>query len=155
LVKIPIFDVKWKKALNSGYLLFYSDKADDEHKAGIYCAKIDFSLVGRKETDKLLKFISENMVLIEELDPPKELRVWDVEGNAHVLAVAYSILGEDNKTTSKLMVLTSEGGTFTECDNADHSDTKVNAIKVIVPFEDKDLAYVVYGLAKGLDASGH
>lgn len=153
-IPIPILDVKWQRALNADYILFCSTK-DGGEKAGLYYAQIDFKQVGRKDPHKLLNLISENMKLIEDLKKPKDLQIWDVGGNDHVLAVAYSVLEAQNKTTSKLMVLTSQGGSFVECDNVDHSANDVNAIKVIVPFPENDIAHVIYGLSKGMDASGH
>jgi hypothetical protein len=153
-IPIPIKDVKWQRALNSDYLLFFSPK-EATIKAGLYYARIDFSKAGRKQPHKLLDLISENMKLIEDLKSPKNLLVWDVEGNDHVLAVAYSVRGKENKTTSKLMVLTSREGKFVECDNVDHSGYDVHAIKVIVPFEDNDIAHVIYGLSGGMDVTGH
>jgi hypothetical protein len=154
-VPIPIKDVKWQIALKTNYVLFFSPKERWVEKAGLYYAQIDFSKVGRKEPDKLLDLISKNMKLIEDLKAPKNLLVWDVGGNGHVLAVAYSVRGKENKTTSKLMVLTSQGGNFVECDNVDHSGYEVHAIKVIVPFEDKDIVHVIYGLSDGMDVTGH
>jgi hypothetical protein len=154
-IPIPIQDVKWQKALNSDYLFFFSSKERWVEKAGLYYARIDFSKAGRKEPHKLLDLISENMKLIEDLKAPKNLLVWDVGGNGHVLAVAYSVRGEENKTTSKLMVLTSPEGNFVECDNVDHSGYEVHTIKVIVPFEDNDIVHVIYGLSGGMDVDGH
>jgi hypothetical protein len=158
-IPFPIKDLKWQRALNSDYLLFFSPQEGGE-KAGLYYAQIDFSKAGRKEPNKLLDLISENenMKLIEDLKLPKKLLVWDVGGNDHVLAVAYSVLGKENqknKTTSKLMVLTSQEGSFVECDNVDHSGYDVNVIKVIVPFEDNDITHVIYGLSGGVDVNGH
>jgi hypothetical protein len=147
--------VKWQKALNSDYLFFFSSKERWVEKAGLYYARIDFSKAGRKEPHKLLDLISENMKLIEDLKAPKNLLVWDVGGNGHVLAVAYSVRGEESKTTSKLMVLTSQEGNFVECDNVDHSGYEVHTIKVIVPFEDNDIVHVIYGLSGGMDVDGH
>jgi hypothetical protein len=151
----PIQDVKWQRALHSDYLLFFLPKGRSKREAGLYYARIDFSKVGRKEGPRLLDLISDNMTLIEDLKWPKNLLVWDVGGNDHVLAVAYSVRGEENKTTSKLMVLTSPEGSFVECDNVDHNGYHVYAIKVIVPFEDKDIVHVIYGLSDGMDVTGH
>src|SRR5438093_2330959 len=131
-IGMPILDVKWQKALNGDYILFCSTKEAGED-AGLYYVRIDFTQVGRKEPEKLLNLISENKKLIEDLKKPKHLLMWDVAGNEHVLAVAYSVLEAENKTRSKLMVLTSQDGSFVECCNFDHSGNKVNAIKVIVP----------------------
>jgi hypothetical protein len=153
-ISIPVFELNFQKALNSDYLLFVSPQAGEAHEAGIYYAKIDFIQIGQKDPHKLLDAISDNMDLLESLKD-RRLRVWDVNGNDHVLAVAYSFTDAENKTTSRLMVLTSKDGSFTKCDEVDHSVNKINTIKVIVPSNDKDLAYVVYGLSNGMDASGH
>lgn len=155
-IPIPIRDVKWLKALKVDYLLFFSPKERWVEKAGLYYARIDdFSKAGRKEPHKLLDLISENMKLIEDLQSPKNLLVWDVKGNDHVLAVAYSVRGKEDKTISKLMVLTDKEDNFVECDNVDHSGYDVHAIEVIVPFPDNDIAHVIYGLSGGMDARGH
>lgn len=153
-IGIPILDVKWQKALNGDYILFYSPK-DGGENAGLYYARIDFAQVGRKNPERLLNLISENKKLIEDLKKPKHLQMWDVGGNEKVLAVAYSVLEAENKTTSKLMVLTSQDGGFIECDKFEHSDVDVNAIKVIVPNPESDITHVIFGLSKGMDASGH
>lgn len=151
-IGMTILDVKWQKALNGDYILFRSSGGDN---AGLYCAQIDFTQVGRKNPEKLLNLISENKKLIEDLKKPKDLQMWDVGGNKKVLAVAYSVLEAQNKTTSKLMILTSPDGSFVECDKFDHSGIDINAIKVIVPDPESDIAHVIFGLSKGMDASGH
>jgi hypothetical protein len=156
---LPVSDVKFQKGLNSDYLLFIgpaAGKTDDgkTQEAAIYYARIDFTDIGQKDPHKLLDAISKNMHPIESLEQ-RRLRAWDVNGNDHVLAVAYSFTDVNNKTTSKLMVLTSQDGEFAKCDEVDHSVSKINSIKVIVPNKDKDLAYVIYCLSTGMDASGH
>lgn len=153
IVPLQISDVKWKKALNSDYLLFVSPSEDEKNEAGLYYARIDFTQIGRKEPNKLLDAIKERKTLIENLNS-KELVKWDVEGNDHVLAVAYSVKSE-GETISKLMILTSPEGGFVECDIVDHSQSKVNAIEIIVPFSDSDITHVVYGLSNGIDVNGH
>lgn len=152
-----ITDIKWKKALKSNYILFVlsPETTSEGLKEGIYCTNIDFTLVGRKETDKLLNFIKENMKLIVDCSN-KEIQCWDVHGNDHVLSVAYALTEKDtHKTDSRLKVLTSQDGEFVECDKAEHGDKTVNSIRVIIPFDDKDLTHVIYGLSQGIDASGH
>lgn len=153
MVPLQISDIKWQKALNSDYLLFVSPADDKRKEAGLYYAKLDFRQIGRKEPHKLLDAIKDNKRLIEDLNA-KELTKWDVEGNNHVLAVAYSVKSE-GKTISKLMILTSPEGSFVECDIVDHSQSKVNAIEIIVPFSDSDITHVVYGLSNGIDVNGH
>jgi hypothetical protein len=152
-----IRDIRWKNALKSNYILFEltPEDASDGLKNGIYCANIDFTLVDRKETDKLLKFIKENMKLIVDCSN-KKIQCWDVHGNDHVLSVAYALTEiTTHKTDSRLIVLTSQDGEFNECDKAKHDDKTVNSIRVIIPFDDKDLTHVIYGLSQGIDASGH
>ena len=153
-IGMPIQDVKWQKALNGDYILFYSTKEAGEN-AGLYYARIDFTQVGRETPEKLLDLISENKKLVEDLKKPKEVQKWGVAGNEHVLAVAYSVLEAEKKTTSKLMILTSQDGSFVECVNFDHSGNKVNAIEVIVPNPESDIAHVIFGLSGGMDTKGH
>jgi hypothetical protein len=153
MTELNIIDVKWKQALGTNYICFISSGEDGSRSISVAELKFD-ELEGRKETGKLLQIIKENTKVVEEYEG-KKLLAWDVHGNNHVLSIAYSILDRNNKTTSKLMVLTSKDGKFVECATYDHSDTKVNTVRVIIPYEDKDLTYVVYGLAKGFDASGH
>jgi hypothetical protein len=138
--------------LGTNYICFIGSDADG--KTSINVAELNFDKLQRKEVEKLLQLIKENTTVVEEYEG-KKLLAWDVHGNNHVLSIAYSLLDRNNKTTSKLMVLTSKDGNFVECDNADHSDTKVNTVRVIIPYDDKDLTFVIYGLAKGFDASGH
>ena len=152
-----ITDIKWKKALKSNYILFVlsPETTSEGLKEGIYCTNIDFTLVGRKETDKLLDFIKKNMKLIVDCSN-KGIQCWTVHGNDHVLSVAYALTEKDTHTTdSRLKVLTSQDGEFVECDKAEHDDKTVNSIRVIIPFDDKDLTHVIYGLSQGIDASGH
>src|SRR4029079_14568579 len=146
-IGIPILDAKWQKALKGDYILFYSARGEGEN-SGLYYARIDFTQVGRKNPEKLLNLISENKKLIEDLKKPKDLKMWDAAGNERVLAVAYSVLESENKTTSKLMILTSQDGNFVECDKFDHSSVDVNVIKVIVPNPESDIAHVIFGLSK-------
>ena len=152
MAELNVVDVKWKPALKTNYLCFISCTADGNCSLNV--ADLHIDKLERKETDKLLELITQNTKEVQDYGK-KKLLAWDVHGNDHVLSIAYSILDEKNTTTSKLMVLTSRDGQFVKCDEADHSDTKVNSIRVIIPYEDKDLTYVVYGLARGFDASGH
>ncbi len=154
-MEISISDIKWVPALGTNYICFLNLSNDAEIKRGIYTAKLDFDKLKEDDREGLLNMISENKKLLESYEAPKQLLIWDAYGNNHVLSIAYSIKDEDNNVTSKLMVLTSPDGEFKECQRADHSDTKVNSIKVIVPHEDKETTFVVYGLAKGFDASKH
>jgi hypothetical protein len=152
-----ITDIKWKKALKSNYVLFVlsPENASDNLKKGVYCTNIDFTAIGRKDTETLLKFIEKNKKLIIDCSN-KEIQCWDVHGNDHVLSVAYALTEKDtHKTDSRLIVLTSPDGEFCECDKAKHGDKTVNSIRVIIPFDDKDITHVIYGLSKGIDASGH
>jgi len=82
------------------------------------------------------------------------LTLWEAKGNDHILAVSYVLKKDDANYDSRLKALTESSNDFGLCDEI-LNGSKVLYIEVIIPFEDSDRAYALYGTSKGLNGSRH
>ena len=153
---------KYVKALKSHFIIIQRNALDREgqftenrtKKNGLYYVKIDFDEL-ESERLELPEYIESHMKPVFEytLQQFTALRHWDAKGNDHILSISFALEKDPANYATKLMALTSPSGEFVVCNEIDNT-AQVLSIDLILPFEDKERAYVLYGTANGLDGGG-
>lgn len=153
---------KYVKALKSHFIIvqrnaLYREREFTENqksKNGLYYVKIDSDQL---ETGKinLLEYIDSHIKPIFEytLQQFTQLRHWDAKGNDHILSISFALEKDPANYFTRLMALTNPSGDFVICNEIDNT-AQVLSIDLILPSDDKERAYVLYGTANGLDGGG-
>lgn len=151
-----VSNIKWIKALRTYYVFFQLEpkQGNTVDSKGLYFSEVDFDLL-ENPSERLITQVDSGKKLITDYGGGILVGdLWDIGGNKKVLAVAYAI-EVNGHYRSTLKVLTARHGTFQICDDVDHGVNSVNSIEVIIPFKDRERAYVLYGLDTGFDGSKH
>lgn len=159
--------IRYVKALNSHFVVFQKKAKSrrgipqliKESQSGLYCAEIDFSEL-EASGDKLNQYIrnlsgNELKAIVEYTSTQySDLFPWEVKGNDHILAASYVLEEDSANYTARLMALTDTSGKFGICDEI-LDGPQVLTIEVIIPFDDSDRAYALYGTIDGINGSRH
>lgn len=162
--EFSVASVKYVKALNSHFILIERENilstqqyiANSPKERGIYYIEVDFDEL-ETTGGKLPTYIqSGNLKSIDESVTTGFSRItrWEAKGNSKILAVSFAIERSPGHYETKLMALTNPSGTFDVCDSIDYVP-QVRTIELILPFDDVERAYVLYGTENGLDGGRH
>jgi len=152
------------RALSSHFVIIHKDaipkagQPTDNNKRmnGLYCAEIEFNspFPENKLSEYIKHLPSEKIKKIDEFTSDQSLTLWDVKGNDHILSVSYILEKDVGNYVYTLKALTKSSKDFVLCEKIEDGP-QVLSIEIIIPFEDSEKAYALYGTTKGLDGSGH
>ncbi len=163
--EFKVLSVKYVKALDSHFILLHCETilskqqyiANNQIQQGLYYIKVDFDEL-EKTGGKLPTYIlqSGNLKAINESITTgfRKITLWEAKGNSKILAVSFAIRRAPGHYETKLMALTNPSGSFAVCDSIDYLPP-VRTIELILPFDDVERAYVLYGTENGLDGGRH
>ena len=157
--------IKYVQALNSHFVVLQKiakpmrGQTIVNKQSGLYCAEIDFDELessGGKLNEYIKNLSGNELKTIVEYTSAdySGLYPWEVKGNDHILAVSYVLKEDSANFTSRLMALTDTTGNFGLCDEI-LNGPQVLSIEVIIPFNESDRAYALYGTDVGLNGSRH